>query len=34
DSLRAGRLFEAGGPVFGASLRRGEFERAIRAEAA
>ncbi len=34
ESLRAGRLFEAGGPVFGASLRRAEFERAIRAEAA
>jgi predicted dinucleotide-binding enzyme len=34
DSLRAGRLFEAGGPVFGASLRRAEFERAVRAEAA
>jgi predicted dinucleotide-binding enzyme len=34
DSLRAGRLLEAGGPVFGASLRRAEFERAVRAEAA
>jgi predicted dinucleotide-binding enzyme len=34
DSLRAGRLFEAGGPVFGAALRRAEFERAVRAEAA
>jgi predicted dinucleotide-binding enzyme len=34
ESLRAGRLFEAGGPVFGASLRRAEFERAVRAEAA
>jgi predicted dinucleotide-binding enzyme len=34
DSLRAGRLFEAGGPVFGASLRRAEFQRAVRAEAA
>src|SRR5438094_620195 len=34
DSLRAGRLFEAGGPVFGATLRRAEFERAVRAEAA
>jgi predicted dinucleotide-binding enzyme len=34
DSLRAARLFEAGGPVFGASLRRAEFERAVRAEAA
>ena len=34
DSLRAGRLFEAGGPVFGASLRRPEFELAIRAKAA
>ncbi|MGW4465142.1 NADPH-dependent F420 reductase [Micromonospora sp. NPDC004704] len=26
DSLRAGRLLEPGGPVFGASLRRAEFE--------
>jgi predicted dinucleotide-binding enzyme len=34
DSLRGGRLLEAGGPVFGASLRRSEFERAVRAEAA
>jgi predicted dinucleotide-binding enzyme len=34
DSLRAGRLFEAGGPVFGASLRRPEFESAVRAVAA
>jgi predicted dinucleotide-binding enzyme len=34
DSLRAGRLLEAGGPVFGASLRRAEFDLAIRAEAA
>jgi predicted dinucleotide-binding enzyme len=34
DSLRAGRLLEPGGPVFGALLRRGEFERALRAEAA
>jgi predicted dinucleotide-binding enzyme len=34
ESLRAGRLFEAGGPVFGASLRRPEFELAVRAEAA
>jgi predicted dinucleotide-binding enzyme len=34
DSLRAGRLLEAGGPVFGASLRRAEFELALRAEAA
>jgi predicted dinucleotide-binding enzyme len=34
DSLSAGRLLEAGGPVFGASIRRAEFERAIRAEAA
>jgi predicted dinucleotide-binding enzyme len=34
ESLRAGQLFEAGGPVFGASLRRAEFERAVRAEAA
>jgi predicted dinucleotide-binding enzyme len=34
DSLTAGRLLEAGGPVFGASVRRAEFERAIHAEAA
>jgi predicted dinucleotide-binding enzyme len=34
DSLRAGRVFEAGGPVFGASLRRSEFEGALRAQAA
>jgi 8-hydroxy-5-deazaflavin:NADPH oxidoreductase len=34
DSLRAGRLFEAGGPVFGASLRRSEFELAVRDQAA
>ena len=33
-SLRAGRLFEAGGPVFGASLRRSDFELAVSAEAA
>jgi hypothetical protein len=34
DSLSAGRLLEPGGPVFGVSLRRPEFERALRAEAA
>jgi hypothetical protein len=34
DSLSAGRFLEPGGPVFGASLRRPEFERALRAEAA
>jgi predicted dinucleotide-binding enzyme len=34
DGLSAGRLLEPGGPVFGASLRRPEFERALRAEAA
>jgi predicted dinucleotide-binding enzyme len=34
DSLSAGRLLEPGGPVFGASLRRPEFELAVRAEAA
>ena len=34
DSLRAGRLFETGGPVFGASLRRSDFELAVSAEAA
>ena len=32
--LRAGRLFEPGGPVFGAWLRREELERALRADAA
>jgi predicted dinucleotide-binding enzyme len=32
DSLRAGRVLEPGGPVFGASLRRAEFEAAVRAE--
>jgi hypothetical protein len=34
DSLTAGRLLEAGGSVFGAPMRRAEFELAIRAEAA
>jgi predicted dinucleotide-binding enzyme len=34
DSLRAGRLLEPGGPVFGAQLRRSEFELAVEAEAA
>jgi len=34
DSLSAGRLFEPGGPVFGASLHRTEFESALRAQAA
>jgi predicted dinucleotide-binding enzyme len=34
DSLSAGRLLEPGGPVFGASLRRGEFELALRADVA
>jgi predicted dinucleotide-binding enzyme len=34
DSLRAGRLLEPGGPVFGAQLRRSEFELAVQAEAA
>jgi predicted dinucleotide-binding enzyme len=33
DSLSAGRLFEPGGPVFGASLYRAEFELALSAEA-
>jgi predicted dinucleotide-binding enzyme len=33
DSLSAGRLLEPGGPVFGASLSRDEFERALGAEA-
>jgi len=31
DTLHAGRLLEPGGPVFGASLRRAEFDAAIRA---
>jgi 8-hydroxy-5-deazaflavin:NADPH oxidoreductase len=30
DSLRAGRAFEPGGPVFGASLSRDEFAPAVR----
>ena len=34
DSLGAGRILEPGGPVFGVSLRRSEFEQAARAEAA
>ena len=34
DSLRAGRHLEPGGPVFGAQLRRSEFELAVQAEAA
>jgi predicted dinucleotide-binding enzyme len=34
DSLSAGRLLEPGGPVFGAALRRDEFELAVRAKAA
>jgi predicted dinucleotide-binding enzyme len=34
ESLGAGRVLEAGGPVFGASLSRPEFELALRAEAA
>lgn len=33
DSLSAGRLLEPGGPVFGALLRRSEFEQAVRAGA-
>ena len=32
DSLSAGRLFEPGGPVFGASLHRTEFELALSVE--
>jgi predicted dinucleotide-binding enzyme len=31
DSLRSGRLLEPGGPVFGASLSRAEFEEAVSA---
>src|SRR6266567_4254119 len=34
DSLSAGRLLEPGGPVFGVSIRRTEFELAVHAEAA
>jgi predicted dinucleotide-binding enzyme len=33
-SLRAGRILEPAGPVFGVSLSRSEFERAMRAKAA
>jgi len=32
--LSAGRVLQPGGPVFGASLRRAEFELALHAEAA
>ena len=32
DSLQAGRLLEAGGPVFGALLGRAEFELAVHAQ--
>jgi predicted dinucleotide-binding enzyme len=32
DSLRSGRLLQPGGPVFGASLRRADFEMAVRGE--
>jgi predicted dinucleotide-binding enzyme len=34
DSLRAGRQLEPGGPVFGLSLRRTDFELAVRPQAA
>jgi predicted dinucleotide-binding enzyme len=34
DSLTEGRLLEPGSPVFGASLRRADFELALRAVAA
>jgi 8-hydroxy-5-deazaflavin:NADPH oxidoreductase len=34
SSLSDGRILEPGGPVFGVSLRKFEFERALRAEAA
>jgi predicted dinucleotide-binding enzyme len=34
DRLSAGRLLEPGGPVFGVSLHRTEFELAVRVEAA
>jgi predicted dinucleotide-binding enzyme len=33
DSLRAGRILQPGGPVFGVTLTRPEFEQAIREEA-
>jgi 8-hydroxy-5-deazaflavin:NADPH oxidoreductase len=33
DSLRAGRVLQPGGPVFGVTLTRPEFEQAIREEA-
>jgi 8-hydroxy-5-deazaflavin:NADPH oxidoreductase len=34
DSLRAGRVFQPGGPVFGVALNRTDFELAVGAEAA
>jgi len=34
DRLSAGRALEPGGPVFGAVLRRHEFELAVHAKAA
>jgi predicted dinucleotide-binding enzyme len=34
DHLSAGRALEPGGPVFGAVLRRPEFELAVHAKAA
>jgi hypothetical protein len=34
DSLSAGRILESGGPVFGASLHRTDFESALRSQAA
>ncbi|TCM45337.1 NADPH-dependent F420 reductase [Kribbella sp. VKM Ac-2568] len=34
DGLRAGRLLEPGGPVFGVALSRAEFESTVSAEAA
>ncbi|MEO3814271.1 NAD(P)-binding domain-containing protein [Sphaerisporangium sp. B11E5] len=34
DGLREGRRLQPGGPVFGVSLSRGQFERALGAEAA
>ena len=33
DGLRAGRMLEPGGPVFGAVLPLAEFERAVRQDA-
>jgi predicted dinucleotide-binding enzyme len=34
ESLQAGRILEPGGPVFGVSLRRSDFDRAVLSQAA